>query len=314
MGFPLRDKNPAVFRLISIRTEEARLFMVPNKEMRKLTGGIVARYQEIFGIEIYALIYLSNHPHLLVRAPKSNIDEFCENVHREVARRVNWRNNRRGKFWGRRYTDLHVVSESDLLEAFLYVTTNAVRHGLVDDPKLWPGLSSYSQSITEKEETFIFHHYSAARGEPQVTEHTLRISPLPQFAALPPKKRKKVMKKLIDERTQELIKARREAGQGFLGLKGVQLQDPFSRPREISNKPRGPIYSKDPCIIREFSQKIRERRGQYIEASMRFRAGALETRFPENSFKPPLHRKPRIIPFRPLSPEHFKNSNPKTKG
>jgi len=282
--------------------------MAPNRTVRKLIGGIVARYQEIFDIEIYALKYLSNHPHLLIRAKRGNADEFLENVNREVARRINWKNNRKGKFWARRYTDQKVLSEPDLLEAFLYITTNGVRHGLVEHPSLWPGLSSYEQSLTEKEERYIFQHFSARQGQPQVTEHTLKISPLPQFAELSPKKRKKLVRKLIEERTNALVKARKEEGRGFLGVQAVQSQDPDAKPREVSNKKRGLSYSKNPILIREHLLGARQKRRLYDYASMRFRAGELSVIFPDHTFKPPLHRRPRLFPFEPLPDDFFKNA------
>ncbi len=72
MTTPLRDSDPKIYRLITIRTEEARLWMVPSRNLEKVLGGIVARYQEICGVEIYAYTFLSNHYHLIVRAPKEN--------------------------------------------------------------------------------------------------------------------------------------------------------------------------------------------------------------------------------------------------
>lgn len=306
MGYPLRDRNPSNYRMITIRTDEARLWMVPNKDVRKLVGGIIARYQEIFKVEILGFIVLSNHIHILVRALLGNADEFCENVNREIARRINWRNNRRGSFWARRYSDLKVLSEDDLLEAFLYVTTNAVKHGLVEHPSLWPGLNSYSQSITEKAERYVFHHYSAGPEEPQVTEHVLKVSPLPIHAKLTPKKRIQLTKDLIEERTNELIKSRREAGQGFLGVKKVQCQDPSSKPETISRAAAPPAYTKDPGLRREYRQHLTALRLEYSAASARYRLGYLNVVFPEYTFKPPLHRKPRLALFKPLPDDYFK--------
>jgi REP element-mobilizing transposase RayT len=73
---PIRNSDPYIYRLITIRTDEARLWMVPSNSVRELIGGIIARYQEIFKVEIFAYCVLSNHYHLLVRALKGNIDEF----------------------------------------------------------------------------------------------------------------------------------------------------------------------------------------------------------------------------------------------
>ena len=214
---PLRNTDPSLYRLITLRTADAKLLMRPSKDVNKTLGGVVARYAEILGIEILAYNFLSNHKHILIRAPRGNADEFEENVNREIARRLNWKLHRKGKFWSRRYDDQTVVSEEDLLEAFLYVTTNATRHGLVEHPSQWPGLSSYTQSITEEAKTYSFRHYSVKEGEGKVTHHTLKITPLPQFAYMPKAERLVMVKALIDERARSLCESRRDAGLGFLG-------------------------------------------------------------------------------------------------
>ena len=53
---------------------------MPTAKNTKLIGGIIARYQELLGVEIYAYTILSNHIHLLIKAPRGNSDEFIENI------------------------------------------------------------------------------------------------------------------------------------------------------------------------------------------------------------------------------------------
>jgi putative transposase len=307
MTRPIRDKDPTAYRLITIRTEEARLWITPNHDTRRMIGGVVARYQEIFEIEMYAFIFLSNHPHMIVRAPKGNVDEFCENVNREIARRINWKNRRIGKFWARRYDDQKILSEDDLLTAFLYVTNNAVRHGLVEHPSLWPGLNSYKQSTTETSERFSFHHYSATNAAKKVTQHRLKISPLPQFARMKREDRVAVVSKLIDDSAKEYVKARKDAGLGFLGLTAIRQQSPQDLPLNVARRPRPVGYSKYGELCKDYRRAQVLRRRAYVIASRRFRLGDMKVTFPPNSFKPTLHRKPRIVPFQPLPEDAFKN-------
>lgn len=195
MSRPLRNTDPEVYRLITIRTQEARLWITPSSNVKKLIGGILARYQEAFEILIYAYCVLGNHFHLLIKAPKGNTDEFCENVNREIARRLNWKHRREGSFWGRRYDDQVVLSEDDLLEAFLYVTTNPTKHGLLRDSSEWPGLNSFHQAISEKTRQFSFYHYSAPEGGERVSTHGLELSILPQFEGLSKAERTVELKK-----------------------------------------------------------------------------------------------------------------------
>jgi REP element-mobilizing transposase RayT len=305
---PIRDSNPEIYRLITIRTVESRLWMIPTRKLRKLLGGILGRYQEILGIEIYAYCFLSNHFHLVIKSPRGNTDEFLENVNREIARRVNWMHRRSAKFWQRRYDDQQIVTEADLLEAFLYVTTNATHHGLVDHPGGWPGLSSYVQSIHESNESYTFHCYSIPNQAKRASIHTLKLSPLPHLAALKKEERCAEIKRLIEQRTTELVEKRFAAGGGFLGAEAVLKQIPGSLPQESSRSRRPHCYSKNSQARREFRLYVIQRRTRYRECSMRFRLGDWTIEFPPHSFRPPLHRKPRLRPFTLLPEDHFKKA------
>lgn len=275
--------------------------MPPTRTMEKLLGGIVARYASISGIELYAYCFLSNHYHLVLRAPRGNTDEFCENVNREIARRVNWKHNRTGTFWHKPYADQKILSESDLLEAFLYVTTNAVRHGLVEHPELWTGLCSYNQSLTERAQGFTFYHYTASDPNQIACRHIIKLSILPQFQHLSAQKRKETIDDLIEERIGEIHTYRKANGLGFLGLAGVLNVIPGSIPHRVSKSPRPVAYTKNDALRKEARREARERNDRYSAASVRYRLGDINAIFPEYTFKPPLHRKPRKAPFQELT-------------
>ena len=158
MARPLRDTDPSKYYLVTIRTEMARLWMIPSRALNRMIGGVLARYQEAMGVRIYAHCALSNHMHLVVQAPEGALDHFFENVNREIARRVNRAHGRIANFWARRYDAQAILNHADLLEAFLYVTTNAVRHGLVRRSRDWPGLCSYELSIEQMDKSYRFTH------------------------------------------------------------------------------------------------------------------------------------------------------------
>ena len=229
--------------------------MMPSARTTRLIGGIIARYQEKFGIEIYAYVVLSNHIHLIVRAPQSNVDNFMQNVNREISRRVNWIFHREGPLWARRYDDLEILTESDLLEAFLYVNTNPSRHGLIENSKNWPGLNSYQHSLSQRDRPFTFHHYSADDPKRRVTKHYLKLSILPQFQGLSRKGLKERVASLLKERTNSIIQSRVREGGGFLGLKGLEDQHAGERPLNSACSPRPSCYSKCAKRIKEFKKK-----------------------------------------------------------
>ena len=297
MGHPLRDRDPSIYRLMTIRTVRGEMWLRPDKHNRRLIGGIIARYQEILGIKIYAYAVLSNHIHLLIKAPKGNADEFAENIHREISRRINWRYRREGSLWARRYSEQEVLREEDLVEALLYIATNCTHHGLLQDASQWKGLNCYKHILSESDRMFSFTHHSKRchDGVPVKTSHKLKLSILPQFEELSVNKRRTKMKQLLSDRLEQLWEKR--GGKQYLEQQTIDEQQPGEIPHNMSRSPRPICYTKCGVAFREFLLRKRELLKRYTEASIRFRLGDLTVLFPKYTFKPPLHREPRRRTF-----------------
>ena len=306
MSTPLRDRNPETIHLVTSRTLNAQLLLRPGADINNMIGSVLARYQEEFKIELFAYVILSNHSHLLLRAPLGNFDEFMENVNREISRRANRLLGRQGKFWHKRYRAQAVLNDKDLEQAFVYVVTNPVKHGAAPHPAEWAGLSSYRQNLSEKPEHFVFMNYSARDPERLKTTHNLTISPLPSLKGLDKEGRRDLLSRLLEERTAELAAERISQGAGFMTAESVRKIDPFSFPQQSRRSPTGECYSKDPETIKKFRREMRDRRRCYDSASVRYRLGDRSVEFPLYTFKPPLHRRPRIRPFTDMPDDHFR--------
>lgn len=293
---PLRDRDPSRFVLATIRTQGALLWLIPSRTLNAVIGGVLARYQEETGVEIYAYCVLSNHIHLIVRDQSGNLDFFFENVNREVARRVNKMHGRIASFWGRRYDAQVIITEDDLLEAFLYVTTNAVRHGLVERTKEWPGLCSLAHSCDEKDLSFKFTHYSLKdeNGQFVQTTHKLKLSRIPNFQSLSIFEYRTRLRKLIRQRENKIYEERIAAGKGFLGVKQILRQVAGSLSRETARSKRPLCYSKSKEARATYRKERRWASEVYQIASRWFRAGDYSIKFPEWCYKPPLHKVPIV--------------------
>ncbi len=305
MGYPLRTQDPSAIFFVTIRTEGQAFYLRPSKDVNETIGGIIARYQEIFGIEIFCFVIMSNHMHFVLKAPHGRLDEFMENVNREIARRINHKLKRRGKFWSHRYRAQVILDDSDLIEAFLYTVTNPVKHGGAVHSKDWPGLCSYNQNITERKITYSFIHHSQIDKEKRITYHDLVITPLPQFKEESKDNRIRKIFELLEVRIFNLVKSRSLAGRGFLSLDKVKAISPFDTPSIKKYSSAGSCYSKNPTILREHKRSEAYRRMLYTLASRKFRLGLLNTVFPEFTFKPSLSRKPRSKPFVLLPDNYF---------
>jgi len=277
--------------------------MTPSEEVVDIVGGVIAKYQETHKIKIFSLTVLSNHYHILCNAPESNLWEFAKDVNKEVARRINRHIKREGVFWGRRYDDNIVIEDIDALEGLLYVTTNPTKHGLVEQPKSWPGLNTYFALTTGRLSSYYFTNwttYSKAKRRAQITgekvsirdhqsKHLLKISPIPLYDTNCLKEQAKIITPLIKERAEKLAEERRKAGKGFLGRKKILAQSPFEHPHEVNKTPRPSCYTKSPSAKRQFDAEEKVRREMYEIASYQFRSGDYDVEFPPFCYKPPLH-------------------------
>ena len=297
MTRPLRNTDPGAIRLITSRTECAALFMVPGEELNEIIGGILARFQEKYGVEIFGLTILSNHFHILCRSPLRNTCFFFQEVKKEIALKVNRLIGREGHFWHRRYDDQACQTEGDSMEALLYIVTNPVKHQLVDRVQNWPGLNSYQQMLDGKPRAYEFVSYTKKAAELKLatsenrlpkpeaytTRHELKISPLPSLEKL---LQGKTFAQLVDERVAEL--RQRQNNARVLGRKKILRQSPFSVPENVSRTPRPMCYTKCLEAMKIFRQTYNAWSAAYFEASKKFRRGFLDAIFPPESMKPPL--------------------------
>ena len=316
MARPLRDTTADKVHLITTRTARAELLLVPSPELNELIGGVLAKYVEEFQVELFAYCFLSNHYHLLVRAREGILPRFVENLNREIAHRVNRLLKRETPLWGRRYDDQITLETYDAVEAAQYIATNPTKHGLVQDPKQWPGLTCYKQLITETSRDFYFTNYTEyhkakrralssgklVRLSDYQSRHTLKLSRLSYLENKSFEERSSEVEKLLLKRTRKLVRERRAQGKGFIGRKAV-LQQPKMGviPKDVSRSTRPPCYTKNPHAAKIFKEEESSRHARYAEASYRYRSGELLVEFPAHCIKPPVHHIPRkfLIPPAP---------------
>lgn len=89
---------------------------------------------------------MTNHYHLIVRAPELNVSQAMHHLNGSYARWFNRRNDHQGHLFQRRFHAAAIESDWHLLEACRYVVLNPVRAGLARRPSDW-AWSSYRASV-----------------------------------------------------------------------------------------------------------------------------------------------------------------------
>jgi putative transposase len=84
-----------------------------------------------------AYCLMDTHFHLVVHTHKANLSIGMQHLCGTYAQWFNWKYDRRGHLFARRFASVHITRDSQLLETHRYVALNPVRAGLCNDPARW---------------------------------------------------------------------------------------------------------------------------------------------------------------------------------
>jgi putative transposase len=85
-----------------------------------------------FNIEILSFVLMSNHYHMILRAPEGNLSEAMRYFNREVSRRLTKDSGRINQTFGTRFHRSRINSYHHTLNVYKYIYTNPVRAGICD--------------------------------------------------------------------------------------------------------------------------------------------------------------------------------------
>src|SRR6185436_4461905 len=83
--------------------------------------------------KIIALVLMSNHLHMLLLTPKSNLDEIMCYFLREVSRTIGRKSSRTNHIFGGPYKWCLIKQESHLVNAYKYVYRNPIAAGITNN-------------------------------------------------------------------------------------------------------------------------------------------------------------------------------------
>ncbi|MCM2352657.1 MAG: transposase [Pseudobdellovibrio sp.] len=115
---------------ITARSNNKEFFYIALAELWKIFMECFNQAQEQYSCKLHAFVLMSNHYHLLISTPHSNIDEVMHYIQREVARRANKLSARVNHFFGGRYKWSVVNTENYYWNAVKYIFRNPVRADL----------------------------------------------------------------------------------------------------------------------------------------------------------------------------------------
>jgi putative transposase len=222
----------------------------------------LGKAQREHGLQVHAVIVLSNHIHALVTDRTGDLPAAVGDLFSLTARSLNSRHGFHGSLWDSRQPHYLVLEgEETVWKYLIYVMANAVSSHLVRSARLWPGLITLPGQLCRTTEAPRPDTKFFERSKLQETEQ-LTLSIPPALSHLTPEQFRAEAARRLAEREEELRADAQESGIRFLGARAV-LRGRRDEP------PNSSADSGDRVPL--IADTDKERRRQRIKELQRFR-------------------------------------------
>lgn len=185
MGRNRRDRRQPNQMVVHItnRVWEGLPF-VPNRTMRRMIRGVMARGQNLYPVTICLYLFMTNHYHMILAGDGKRISRFIGYIEAEIARRLirllplRWG----PRFWESRFREEHLPTSEAVINKITYIICNPLRARLVGELKDYPGASSLqslnnANAKTEELCSFTFSRYFPRLTAPRLSSKSdIRLS------------------------------------------------------------------------------------------------------------------------------------------
>lgn len=141
MARPLRIEYAGALYHVTSRGDRCEDIYIDDDD-RWVFLEVMTEVCDRFNWTVHAYCLMSNHYHLLIETPDSNLSKGMRHLNGVYTQRFNRSKNRVGHVFQGRYKAILVQKESYLLELARYIVLNPVRAQMVRSAKDWPW-SSY---------------------------------------------------------------------------------------------------------------------------------------------------------------------------
>lgn len=140
MGRPLRIQYPGAWYHVTSRGNEKRSIFKNNKDREKFLSYLNTAYER-YGAVIHVYCLMTNHYHLLLETPRSNLSQILHHINGAYTNYFNAKWHRSGHLFQGRYMAIVIEKDSYCEELSRYIHLNPVRAGIVDEPLNYPWTS-----------------------------------------------------------------------------------------------------------------------------------------------------------------------------
>ncbi len=234
--------------MVTRRTTQRQFLLRPERDTNDTLKYILAIGTARYGIDLHAVMVMSNHYHLVLTDPRGQLPAFEQYINAMSARALNARYGRFENLWATEAPSyVRLINAEDMLEKSVYALSNPVKDGLVSHGQDWPGLRMLEPGRYKvvRPATKFFE----CGGMQEVVE--LRLVPLPlggpAHAAI------RQLREAVAAKEAELRVEARATGRRYLGAARVLAQQEWNKPRSVE-----PRYTLSPQVAcRNTADRVR---------------------------------------------------------
>lgn len=282
-----RPVVPGGVLFVTRRCVERRFMLRPGAGVRAALEYLLAVAAARCGVEVIAAVVMSNHYHLLIHDVLGCYPAFVQWFDGLVARVMNWRLGRTGRFWDEQRVHVeYCLGAADIEQKIAYILCNPVRAGLVERGRDWPGLRTTPQGWVRSRAAVGRPGYFR-RGGVMPEEATLAVSMPPTHGDMTAAAFAGRIARLVSAEEERLRVARAASGRAVLGVQGLRRQGWGEAPRTPDGKgERGiPLVAGEPEARLAALMAICAFRAAHADAMVAWRARKRRVRFPAGTWK-----------------------------
>lgn len=221
-----RQIIPGATYLITRRYTQRQYLLVPRRRTVELVHYCLAYAAQRTGVVIHAVVFRSNHYHIVVTDPHGVLPAFVECLNKLVAKSVNASLGRWENLWASEQASyVRLLDAEAVINKIAYTLCNPVQAGLVKRGKDWPGLRYGRPGSYPVRRPDVFFREEGSMPESVVLEITT-----PSLDGMSRREAQRRIDDVVAETEQgERERVLRESGR-FLGADAVKRQDPFASP------------------------------------------------------------------------------------
>jgi len=268
---------------------------------RSAVGDALRRAQDNNDVEIFAVVVMSNHIHLVIRTPQCNCADFLRDFKSIASKNINRLHGREGPLWARRADVQPILDDSAGAGRVAYTIRNPEKARLVTDPEQWPGLSLCFGLGDADEIPFEFFDFAAWHSARRPKDkdrffksEPLKLSPLPAMQGMDREAyaadvRAWIAKQILEDEQEHGDACGPRRAKDVLGVEAVIKAAFHQRPKHPKRSPRPHCFG-SPENRRAHYEQTNLTVAAYDEASEKYRAGDPTAKFPVGTYPPPLIR------------------------